>query len=95
MKTIQELFEDWIEPDIAEYYLACMLGIMEYHENSNIEYHRKVKGVFAVASKLGTALFKMLEQMVEGGMLEKRDDWDYRWNKSFKGYWEGGRDGLY
>jgi hypothetical protein len=28
--TAKELFSDWTEPDIAEYYLACLLGIMEY-----------------------------------------------------------------
>ena len=33
MKTIQELFDDWVEPDAAEYYLACLLGIMHYDDS--------------------------------------------------------------
>jgi hypothetical protein len=30
-------------------------------------------------------LFRMLEAMVEGSVLEKNDEYQYRWNKKFKG----------
>ncbi len=96
MKTIQEFFSDWVEPDDAMYFLACHLGIMEYHEQNTaafFEYYPKVKSVFAVKTGIGTILFEILEKMVEGGLLEKNEDWEFRWNKSFKPYWEGGKYG--
>jgi hypothetical protein len=65
---------------------------MKYYENQTSEeyyaYYRKIKGVFAVKTTEGDILYNMLEQLTRDGVLEKRDDWDYRWNKSFKGYWE-------
>ena len=87
MKTLKEFLENWTESDIAMYYLACSLGLMEYQERFG-EHFRSVKGVFAVQNELGTMLYQMLEQTTENGLLEKREDWDYRWNKSYKGYWE-------
>jgi hypothetical protein len=92
--TIKELFDNWVQPDVAEYYLACLLGIMEYDESIPDFYPAKVGGVFNTHNKIETMLFKMLEAMVKGGILETQEDGDYRWNKSFKGYWEGGKDGL-
>lgn len=91
--TVKVLFDDWIEPDVAEYYLACLLGIMPYEEDLN-KYFLKVSGVFNTNNKVSRMLFNILEEMVRGEILEKRDDYEYRWNKSFKGYWEGGKAGL-
>lgn len=88
----KEIFRDWVDPDYAEYYLACLLGLMVYEEDLRGEFS-KVKGVFNTRNKVGDALFEMLERMVEGGFLEKNDDWQYRWNPSFRGYWEEGTDG--
>ena len=92
MQNIKEFFNDWIESDDAFYYLGCLLGVMEYHEDRHnelyYEYYRKIKGVFAVQTEIGTMLYEMLERMVKEGMLEKRDDWEYRWNQSYKNYWD-------
>jgi hypothetical protein len=90
--TAKELFADWQDPDFAEYYLACLLGVMDF--DPTWDTFRKNKGVFSTGNKVGDALFDMLEQMVTAGMLEKNDDLQYRWNASFKGYWEGGTEGL-
>ena len=54
--TIKELFSNWIEPDVAEYYLAYLLGIMEYDGNLEVVFW-KVKGVFNTGNKVGDMLF--------------------------------------
>ena len=92
--TIKELFDDWVEPDFAMYYLACSLGIMDYEEDVR-GYYMKVTSVFNTNNKLSTMFYRMLEELVEGGVLEKKDDCDYRWNSSFKGRWEGGDAGFF
>lgn len=92
MQNLKEFLNDWIEPEDAFYYLGCLLGVMEYYEDRRNEefyaYYRKIKGVFAVQTEIGTMLHEMLERMVKEGMLEKRDDWKYRWNQSYKNYWD-------
>ena len=30
--TMSEMFEDWVDYDIAMYYLACLLGMMKYDD---------------------------------------------------------------
>jgi hypothetical protein len=32
MKTLKDFLRDWVEPEIAKYYLGCVLGILELHE---------------------------------------------------------------
>ncbi len=64
------------------------------YEKGYGDYYKSVMSVFAVKNKVGTMLYKMLEQMAEGGLLERRDEWQYRWNSSFKGKWEGGKHGI-
>lgn len=91
--TAKELFSDWIEPDVAEYYLVCLLDIFEYNSNLDDTF-RKVSGVFNTGNKVGDMLFDMLENMVKGEILEKNEEFQYRWNNSFKGYWEDGKAGL-
>jgi hypothetical protein len=33
MLTIEQLFDDWTEPDVGEYYLACLLGLMVFEKD--------------------------------------------------------------
>ena len=87
------LFKDWVDFDIAQYYLACSLGILAYQEDLRLEFN-KVRGLFENRNRVGGALFQMLEQMVNAGMLERHDDLGYRWNDNFMLFWEGGKDGL-
>lgn len=91
--TLKELLNDWTEPDVASFYLACSLGLMEYNENLLLNGCHNVSGVFETRTQFGTMCFEMLEIMAKDGILEKRDEYEYRWNSSFKGYWEGGKDG--
>lgn len=98
MKPLSQLLENWTEPDDAMYLLACSLSMMEYYEFNDEkfpEYYRNIKVVFASKNRIGTMLYEILEKMFENGLLEKRDDWEFRWNKSFLGYWEGGNDGRF
>ncbi len=84
---IENLFQDWVEPDVAHYYLACLLGLMKF--NSTQEGWIKVKGVFNTNNPVSSVLFEMLETAVASKMLEKNDDLQYRWNKKFEEhfYW--------
>ena len=93
MLTIEQLFDDWTEPDVGEYYLACLLGLMVFEKDLDGVFWTQ-RGVFNTRNKISTMLFRMLEAMVEGSVLEKNDEYQYRWNKQFKGYWDGGKDGL-
>lgn len=83
--TLKELFSDWVEPDHAHYYLACLLGLMEYDDSFAV--FLKVKSVFNTKNEMGTMLFEMMEKLVEGGVLECNESIQYRWNKSFNEYW--------
>lgn len=83
--TLKELFSDWVEPDHAQYYLACLLGLMEYDDSFAV--FRTVKSVFNTKNEMGTMLFEMMEKLVEGGLLESNEYTQYRWNKSFDEYW--------
>jgi hypothetical protein len=91
--SLKELFSDWIEPDVASFYLACELGLMEYNDNLTLGGYFEVSHVFEVRTQFGTMCYEMLENMAVCGILEKKDDYEYRWNTSFKGYWEGGKQG--
>lgn len=83
--TFKELFSDWVEPDIAEYYLACLLGLMTY--DASLKYFWEVKSVFNTRNKFADMLFAMLEQLVEAGVLEENEYTQYRWNNLFKESW--------
>ena len=51
------------------------------------EEFQRVKAVFNTRNPVGDMLFKLSEQMVASGMLEKNDETQYRWKGSFAGYW--------
>ena len=86
MKTIQELLNDWTDVDVALYYVACLLDLMEYDEE--FDNFRKSKGVFWGANPFGEMLYETVEKMTEIGILEKDEEEDrYRWNKSFRADW--------
>ena len=85
MRKIEELFENWEDFDVAQYYLACLLGLMDYDETW--DEFRRVKGVFWTNNKIGNMLCNMLEKMVESKILEKNEDSEFRWNKALEAYW--------
>jgi hypothetical protein len=85
--NLKNLLADWTDPDIAEYYLACCLGLMVY-DDSFMQF-REAKYVFWTQNPTKILLDEMLETMVKNKILEFDDDESkYRWNKTFKGDWE-------
>lgn len=77
-----------MEPDVAHFYLACLLGVMELDESQDAWI--RVKGVFNTNNAVSNCLYEILEQAVAGGMLERNDEVQYRWNREFERhfYWE-------
>jgi hypothetical protein len=85
--NLKNLLENWTDPDIAEYYLACCLGLMVYDES--FTRFREAKYIFWTQNPTKILLDEMLEKMVENKLLEFDDDESkYRWNKSLKKDWE-------
>lgn len=87
--SMRELFREWIDPDVAEYYLACAIELMDFDEDLNGMFWEN-KGVFNTRNRIGNMLYEILEKLVESSVLEKNDDAQYRWKPDFKGHWEGG-----
>ena len=94
MKSLKDFLENWAEPEEAMGYLGCLLGFIEYEGDAAIYVTKTKINILYSNNQVSTMLFEMLEQMVKVGFLEKDDDWAYRWNKSFKGFWEGGKGGY-
>lgn len=81
--TLKELLNDWEDQDICAYYLACCLGLIAY--DSSFKVFREAKHIFWTKNPTSKLLCGMLEEMVEGEMLEFDDDETrYRWNKAFQ-----------
>jgi hypothetical protein len=85
--TIQEMFKEWVDYDVAMYYLACLLGMMKYDED-----WPKAIGLFNTKNEMSDMFYELLERMVKGGILEEDVDQGrgYRWNSEFTGtqYWK-------
>ena len=85
MPRIDELFRDWVDFDIAEYYLACLIGIAKYDET--FAEFRRIKEKFWTKNDLGDMLYSTLEKLTDIEILEKDGDSRYRWNSKFEAYW--------
>jgi hypothetical protein len=86
--TLKELLADWTDFDVAQYYLACCLGLM-VHDDSFEFLRVKAKHVFWSQHEIGNMLYNMLSMMAQVGILEFNEEDDkYRWNKSIRGSWE-------
>jgi hypothetical protein len=88
--SLKEALVDWVDSDVATYYLACCLGLMP-PENGSLDGFRDAKHLFWGANPLGESLGRFMHELVECGVLEFDDSgtsYRYRWNPSFKGSWE-------
>jgi hypothetical protein len=90
--SIDQLFADWVEPDISQYFLACLLGLMQYDDD--LKEWRRARVVFDVRNDLGTALYRILEELVKAEVLNENELGQYRRNPNFLGCWDGGHHGL-
>jgi hypothetical protein len=87
--TLKVALADWVERDIAAYYLACSLGLMG-PEDGSLEGFREVKHVFCSDNHLGLALDNFMLALVTSGVLEHDDVGSndrFKWNPSLKGGW--------
>jgi len=84
--SLREELADWTDIDVAGFVLARRLGII----GADVQFQTHAKHVFWSEHPVGRALYRILDELVEAGVLEKRDepDFQYRWNPAFKGSWE-------
>lgn len=84
-RTLKERINDWTDWDVAAHSLGICLGLMP----DNLGWGGS-KHVFWSNHPVGELLYSMLDQMVERGILEKRDepDMQYRWTPTFFGSWQ-------
>ena len=77
---------EWVDWDIAAYYLAQSLGMMD----EKVSFATDAKHVFWADNPIGNTLQSILNELVSCRVLERRDEPDiqYRWNPEFKGSWE-------
>lgn len=81
--TIEDLFSDWTDFDVGEYYIACLLGLVEYSEDYKI--FRTTKGIYNTKNKHGDMLYRFLEELVHADVLKFDVNLgQYRWNDRYK-----------
>lgn len=76
--SLKEYLDDWTDYDVAGYFLACSLGIM-VHDDLLDEFRRN-KGVFYTDNPIGNLLTKILVELADGGVLQRNDEGQFRWN---------------
>lgn len=77
INSLKDDLSDWIDIDFAQHCLAVCIGLVK--DDSKM---RDYKAIYWSDNIMGNLLAKMLDDLVELGCLEKRDepDWQYRWN---------------
>ena len=81
--------KEWTDCDYAMHALAQSMGVMD----ETVPLIGDAKHVFWSDNPVGNMLGKTLDELVEIGFLEKRDESDgdglqYRYNSAFIGSWE-------
>jgi hypothetical protein len=57
--TMPEMFKDWVDYDIAMYYLACLLGMMKYDDA--FDQFREHKHLFNTKNEMSDMFYDLLE----------------------------------
>lgn len=84
--TLKELLDDWTDIDVTAYYLSCCIGVTDY--DSSYKEFGRVKKIFWIKNDIGEMIYQMLDNLVETRILELNEIGNqYRWNKSFSGFW--------
>ena len=76
--SLRERLKDWQDFDVAAHYLALAMGIFPLDASLNDR-----KFVYWTSNALGETLDLMLKQLVTVGVLEERDNMQFRWSPSF------------
>jgi hypothetical protein len=87
VETLRGALQDWTDVDLAEYYTAVALGLIDPERSP---FQTQAKHVFWTDNPVGNALHQLLETLVSLSVLERRDEPDlqYRWNAQYRGSWE-------
>jgi hypothetical protein len=86
LSALKENLAEWTDLDWAAFQLAACLGLMLPDPNL---FRTKAKHVFWTNNPVGEALYRMLCELAEVGILEHdEEEMRYSWNKEFKGSWE-------
>ena len=81
MKTLKEYFSEWTDPDVAEFYIGCVLGIFEDDSDDTF---RNYKGIFWIDNYLGNGLDHFIVTLVTRGFLIENEDNAVKWKLSEK-----------
>ena len=85
-QTLRHSLAEWTDADVASYYVAVALGVAP-DPGSKWDFWGGKKWMFWSANRLGEGLYRVLEMLVEAGVLEKdEDEMKFRWNPKFD--WE-------
>ena len=91
-QSLKVALADWLDADVATYYLACCLGLMKA-EDGTLDGFRDAKWVFCSGNEVGDALWDFMNTLEKLGILEFDDkNIKWRWNPSFKGDWNDETD---
>lgn len=86
--TLKERLEDWVSFDYAQFEIGVCLGFWGDFGAPNGEDHwLGTKHIFWSENPLGDTLYKLLDGLVEEGMLEE-ENYRFRWNPNYSGSWE-------
>lgn len=79
---LKELLRDWEDPDVAQYYLACCVGLMPF--DKEFTHFRSSKHLFWTDNAFRSFLAEILGILVVNKVLEfDENESKYRWNDSF------------
>jgi hypothetical protein len=83
--TLQELLREWSDFDGAKHAIAVCLGLMPDDWQWVL---KNAKWVLWSNNPVGNMLGNILKGLVEQGVLEENEDWQFRYNVNFKPPWE-------
>ena len=66
--NVKELFSEWTDFDIAEYYLACLFGFCKFDQT--FEVFRETKAIYNTKNRVETMLYDILQNLIDGGVLD-------------------------
>ena len=69
VNSFRDLFEEWVDIDVALYYLAGILGVMEL--DTSHDAWVSVKGVFNTKNSISDSMFIIFEELRTLGVLEE------------------------
>ncbi len=75
--------ENWVDTDIAMYYIGCCLGIFPPPDKENKGF-RKVKAILWSSNEIGDSLELILKRLYRNNvLLFDEEEEKYKWNKNF------------